>query len=75
MSNQKAAPAVAIPLPSGKRTAVMIGCVLLMFSITMSGFVLATLQPQTLKAMNAIEYAALLTLCANRCLHHDTHWR
>lgn len=65
MSNQKAAPAVAIPLPSGKRTAVMIGCVLLMFSITMSGFVLATLQPQTLKAMNAIEYAALLTLCAN----------
>lgn len=65
MSNQNAAPAVAIPLPKAKQTAVMIGCFLLMFAITMSGFVLATLQPQTLKAMNAIEYAALLTLCAN----------
>lgn len=65
MTNQNAAPAVAIPLPKAKRTAVMIGCLLLMFSITMFGYVLATLQPQTLKAMNAIEYAALLTLCGN----------
>lgn len=65
MSNQSTAPAVAIPLPKAKQTAVMIGCFLLLFSITMSGFVLATLQPQTLQAMNAIEYAALLTLCGN----------
>ena len=32
MSNQNAAPAVAIPLPKAKQTAVMIGCFLLMFA-------------------------------------------
>ena len=65
MHNQNAAPPVAIPLSKGKQTAVMIGCFLLMFAITMFGFVLATLQPQTLKEMNAIEYAGLLNLSAS----------
>ena len=65
MPIQNTTSAAAIPLPKVKQTAVMIGCFLLMFSITMFGFVVSTLQPQTLKAMNAIEYAGLLTLCGS----------
>lgn len=65
MRNQRVITSAPIPLTKQQQSAVMFGCFLLLFAMTMSGHVMATLQPQTLRAMGAEEYSALLMLLSS----------
>lgn len=63
MSNQQQ-PAVAIPLPKGKKNAVQWGCVCMMLSVAMYGLVFATLTSPILEEINAMEYVSLFSIFA-----------
>ena len=62
MSNQQ--PAVAIPLPKGKKNAVQWGCVFMMLSVAMYGAVFAILTSPILSSINAMEYVSLFSIFA-----------
>lgn len=57
-------PAVAIPLPKGKKNAVQWGCVCMMLSVAMYGLVFATLTSPILEEINAMEYVSLFSIFA-----------
>ncbi len=57
-----AAPDVAIPLSKGKKRAVTIGCVMLMFTIAMFGLSLANLQGPILTEMNAMGSFSMIAI-------------
>ena len=63
-SPQQAAPAVAIPLPHGKKVAVQAGCICMMLSVAMYGLVFATLTTPILTSVNALEYVSLFSIFA-----------
>lgn len=63
MSNQQQ-PAVAIPLPMGKKNAVQWGCVCMMLSVAMYGLVFATLTSPILESIDALNYVSLFTIFA-----------
>lgn len=61
---QNNAPAVAIPLSSGKKWAVQIGCICMMLSVAMYGLVFATLTSPILEKVNAMDYVSLFSIFA-----------
>lgn len=61
MSEEK----VMIPLTKGKKNAVIIGCVCLMFSVTVFGVGFFVIQGPILAEMHASQYYSLLTIFAS----------
>lgn len=59
---QQSQPAVAIPLPNGKRMMVQIGCICMMLSVAMYGLVFATLTTPILSSVGGEAYVAIFTL-------------
>lgn len=57
-------PAVAIPLPKGKKNLVQIGCICMMLSVAMYGLVFATLTSPILSSVNAMGYVSLFSIFA-----------
>lgn len=64
MANQQAQPAVAIPLPKGKKNAVQIGCICMMLSVAMYGLVFSTLTSPILESVDAMDYVSLFSIFA-----------
>lgn len=62
MSKEQAQPAVAIPLPKGKKNLVQIGCICMMLSVAMYGLVFATLTAPILESVNAMGYVSLFSI-------------
>lgn len=62
MANEQPTPQVAIPLPSGKRTMVNVGCVCMMLSVAMFGYVYSTLAMPILSGIGAESYFSLFAL-------------
>ncbi len=60
--NEQPRPAVAIPLPKGKKTAVQIGCICMMLSVAMYGLVFATLTQPILSSIPGIEVGKYVSL-------------
>ena len=58
------APAVAIPLPKGKKNLVQTGCICMMLSVAMYGLVFATLTSPILESVNAMGYVSLFSIFA-----------
>lgn len=56
---------VMIPLTKGKKLAVIIGCVCLMFSVTVFGVGFFVIQGPVLEEMQASQYYSLLTIFAS----------
>ncbi len=64
MANEQPQPAVAIPLPKGKKNAVQIGCICMMLSVAMYGLVFSTLTTPILESVNAEGYVSLFSIFA-----------
>lgn len=62
MANEQSPPAVAIPLPKGKRISVQIGCICMMLSVAMYGLVFATLTQPILSSIPGIEVGKYVSL-------------
>lgn len=61
-NEQQQQPAVAIPLPKGKKALVQLGCVCMMLSVAMYGLVFATLTSPILESVDALGYVSLFSI-------------